>query len=359
MINQQQLHKLFVMQHSDEDLQRRGQNLIVVLWAGIALSLLTLPLVWLEGRYVSVFNALFALPLGLLLIYLTRRGWVDLIAIVAVLVIVISLGLAPFVSATFLVSAYFFPLTTLVAGYTLGPRGILLTLLLNLVTLGTVVWLLGNTQPEVPTILATTINVIALLIFGSIIAVLSAFTATRTIEIIRVAREQAHQSSEALAHANAHLEEQVALRTADLSQALAAIERHAEELEEHLATQQQLNDLVTQLALPLLPVQRATLVVPLVGFFDQERMSLLEQRVLQAVEQRETRMLIFDITGVSSIDIITGQAIIRCANALTLMGTRTILVGVRPEVAQTLVSLGVDLTGITTYVDLESALALG
>ncbi|WP_124682007.1 STAS domain-containing protein [Candidatus Viridilinea mediisalina] len=357
-MNQQHLHKLFVMQHSDEDLQRRGQNLIVVLWAGIALSLLTLPLVWLEGRYVSVFNVLIALPLGLLLIQLTRRGWVDLVAIITVIVIIISLGVAPFVSATFLTSAYFFPLTTLVAGYTLGPRGILWTLLINMVTLGIVVWLLDNTPPEVPTVVATMIYVTALLIFGTIIAVLSAFTATRTITKIRAAREDARQASAALAYANAHLEEQVALRTADLSQALTAIERHAEELERQMATQQQLNELITQMALPLLPVQRDTLVVPLVGIFDHERIGLLEERVLQAVEQRGTRTLIFDITGVSCIDTHTGQAIMRCATALKLMGARTVLVGIRPEVAQTLVSLGIDLADLTTHVDLESALVL-
>ncbi|RRR77748.1 MAG: STAS domain-containing protein [Candidatus Viridilinea halotolerans] len=351
------MRNLFVMHHCDEDLQRRGQNLIVVLWAGIALSLLTLPLVWLEGRYLSVFNALFALPLGLFLITLTKRGFVDAVAITAVLVIVVSLGIAPFASASFLTSAYFFPLTTLVAGYTLRPRGILLTLLLNLVTLGLVVWFLDATPPQVPSIAATTINAMALLVFGSIIAVLSAFTASRTIATIRQAREEAHQARDALTEANAHLEEQVALRTADLTHALTAIESHAQELEAHLTTQQQLNEVISQLALPLLPVRRDILVVPLVGTFDSRHMDLIEQRILKTIEKRVTRVLIFDVTGVACIDTLTAKILLQSATALHLMGTRSVLVGIRPEVAQTLVSLGIDLGDLTTYADLETALA--
>ncbi len=160
-----------------------------------------------------------------------------------------------------------------------------------------------------------------------------------------------------LAQANAGLEERIAGRTSELQQALAAQQALAEELRQSLAAQQELSQLIIDLSLPVIPVREGTVVVPISGAIDSTRAEKLTRSVLDAIQQRSTHTVILDITGVPIVDTQVAQALVRTASASRLMGAETILVGIRPEVAQTLIGLGIHL-GLRTAATLQEGLEL-
>lgn len=108
--------------------------------------------------------------------------------------------------------------------------------------------------------------------------------------------------------------------------------------------------------LPLLPVHQHVLVMPLIGTVDSSRAALLNEAMLHGIEQQRARAVIIDVTGVPIVDTQVAGAILRAAEAARLLGSHTILVGIRPEVAQTIVGLGVDLSNLTVRSDLESGI---
>lgn len=97
--------------------------------------------------------------------------------------------------------------------------------------------------------------------------------------------------------------------------------------------------------------------MPLIGTIDSARIKQLIQNLLDGVSQRHARTVILDITGVQIVDTQVANALIQAAQALNLLGTSVLLSGIRPEVAQTLVGLGINLSTIKTYATLQSAIA--
>ncbi len=108
--------------------------------------------------------------------------------------------------------------------------------------------------------------------------------------------------------------------------------------------------------MPVIPINASTLVMPLIGALDTARLRQLRERALHAITRAHARYLVLDITGVSVIDSQIAQGIIATVQATRLLGTEALLVGVRPEVAQAIVALGVDLHGMRTFADLQAAL---
>ena len=107
---------------------------------------------------------------------------------------------------------------------------------------------------------------------------------------------------------------------------------------------------------PLIPITDDILVLPIIGSIDVERGQQVLETVLQGTSQRRTRVAIIDITGVPSVDTQAGAALTSAAQALRLLGVEPVLSGIRPEVAQMLIGLGVRLDGITTCGTLQSAI---
>jgi rsbT co-antagonist protein RsbR len=99
------------------------------------------------------------------------------------------------------------------------------------------------------------------------------------------------------------------------------------------------------------------MIVPLVGALDSGRLAQLCTQALQAIERTVTRYLILDITGVVIVDSQVAQGIIVVMEAARLLGTEVILVGIRPEVAQAIVQLGLHLAGVRTFSTLQTALS--
>ena len=114
---------------------------------------------------------------------------------------------------------------------------------------------------------------------------------------------------------------------------------------------------IREMSVPVLPLTRSAIVLPLVGELDGDRMHVIQERALHAIEQNRVRDLIIDITGVPVVDSYVGQGLIQVVQSARLLGAHTLLVGIRPEVAQALVELGLDLSQITTYSSLQSGIA--
>jgi rsbT co-antagonist protein RsbR len=161
--------------------------------------------------------------------------------------------------------------------------------------------------------------------------------------LLRQALEQAHAREAELETLRASLERTVAERTAVLQQKV-----------DELRTA---HDTVRMLSVPALPVLPGVLVLPLIGAFDSRRIADLRHTALNAVEQRRAKSVIFDVTGIPSMDTHTAQALLQTAAAVRLLGAQPWLVGLRAEVAQTIVELGIDLRAFRTSASLESAIS--
>ncbi|MCC6557501.1 MAG: PAS domain S-box protein [Polyangiaceae bacterium] len=108
---------------------------------------------------------------------------------------------------------------------------------------------------------------------------------------------------------------------------------------------------------PLIPITREIVVMPLIGHMDSERAARVMDASLAGVQASGAQVVILDVTGLAVVDSQVAAALVRAARALRLLGARTVLTGIQPAVAQTLVSLGLDLEGITTHGTLQSAIA--
>jgi PAS domain S-box-containing protein len=115
--------------------------------------------------------------------------------------------------------------------------------------------------------------------------------------------------------------------------------------------------MLAELSTPLIPINEEVLVMPLIGSLDQARSDNVIQTLLAGITRSRARVAILDITGVPGLDTRSADAILRAAKAVRLLGARVVLTGIRPEVAQTLVTLGADLSGIVTRGTLEDGIA--
>lgn len=111
------------------------------------------------------------------------------------------------------------------------------------------------------------------------------------------------------------------------------------------------------LSTPVLPIAEGVLVMPLVGAIDRSRAELVLSTLLQGVTEHRADVVILDITGVPQVDGAIAATLGRAAQAVKLLGAEAVLTGVRPQIAQTLVSLGVELTGIVLKSTLQSGVA--
>jgi anti-anti-sigma regulatory factor len=132
--------------------------------------------------------------------------------------------------------------------------------------------------------------------------------------------------------------------------------RTIDELQRLTTEQRALRATVLELSTPLLPLLPGVLVLPLIGAIDAIRAERILEAELQAITHQHAQVVLVDITGTSVVDTSVAMQLIRAADAARLLGCDTILVGVQPEIAQTLVGLGADLRGITTRSTLAEGL---
>jgi rsbT co-antagonist protein RsbR len=103
-----------------------------------------------------------------------------------------------------------------------------------------------------------------------------------------------------------------------------------------------------ELSAPLIPVMENITVMPLIGTIDTERAKFIMENLLDGVIKHHAEVVLIDITGVPVVDTMVAHHIIQAAEAVRLIGSTCILVGIRPEIAQTIVNLGIDLSKFPT-----------
>ncbi len=113
-----------------------------------------------------------------------------------------------------------------------------------------------------------------------------------------------------------------------------------------------------ELSTPLVPISDRAVALPLVGTIDQRRAMQIIETLLEGVAARGADTVIIPITGVSTVDTFIADALVRAARATRLLGAHVVLTGISPEVAQTLVSLGADLSVFETRATLQDGIAL-
>lgn len=128
------------------------------------------------------------------------------------------------------------------------------------------------------------------------------------------------------------------------------------QIEHQLFMIQQQAQVIAEMSTPILPLTSHALVMPLVGALDQQRIQQAQARALEAIQARRAKYLLLDITAVPVIDTQVGQSLLHLLRAAHLLGCSLMLVGVRPDVAQTIVGLGIDLGDIATCSSLQSGI---
>ena len=112
-----------------------------------------------------------------------------------------------------------------------------------------------------------------------------------------------------------------------------------------------------ELSTPIIPISDEVLVMPLIGALDPQRSQQLTEELLAKIIERRAKICIVDVTGVPVVDTQAARSLIRIAHAVRLLGAEVVLTGIRPEVAQALVGLDVDISSIVTRRDLQSGIA--
>jgi predicted ATPase/GAF domain-containing protein/anti-anti-sigma regulatory factor/tRNA A-37 threonylcarbamoyl transferase component Bud32 len=114
---------------------------------------------------------------------------------------------------------------------------------------------------------------------------------------------------------------------------------------------------LSELSTPLIPITDRIVVMPIIGTVDAERAAQVLEAALNGAQRHRARVVILDITGMKHIDADVVSTLLRTASALRLLGAQTVLTGIRADVAQTMVTLGVNLEVIVTKGTLQSGIA--
>jgi rsbT co-antagonist protein RsbR len=113
-----------------------------------------------------------------------------------------------------------------------------------------------------------------------------------------------------------------------------------------------------ELSTPVVKLWEGVVALPMIGTLDSARTQIVMESLLQRIVETGSEIAIIDITGVPTVDTLVAQHLLKTVTAIRLMGADCIISGIRPQIAQTIVHLGIDLEGITTKATLADALAL-
>ena len=204
-------------------------------------------------------------------------------------------------------------------------------------------------QPFTPTQLET----LGLLASQSAVAVKNALLYTNLEEM-----------TSALRKSKGELETEVARQTEELRRTNARLAMELVESERTEAARAALQEQVirakdarlAELSTPLIPITDRIMVMPLIGTIDAARAQLALEAALNGVQANRAAVVILDVTGVTTIDAEVASTLMSAAASLRLLGAKAVITGIRAELAQTLVSLGIDLGAVVTKGTLKSGI---
>ncbi|HEU5170661.1 MAG TPA: STAS domain-containing protein [Gemmatimonadales bacterium] len=123
---------------------------------------------------------------------------------------------------------------------------------------------------------------------------------------------------------------------------------------ERIIRQQQ--EAIRELSTPVLPVRERLLILPIIGIIDPQRARQLTEQLLRGIRVNRAKVVVMDITGVPAMDATVANHLVQTVEAARLLGATVIVTGLSPEIAQTLVNIGVDLAKISTVGDLQGGM---
>ncbi|MFB0546524.1 MAG: substrate-binding domain-containing protein, partial [Anaerolineae bacterium] len=134
--------------------------------------------------------------------------------------------------------------------------------------------------------------------------------------------------------------------------------KQAEEERERLQEQviQAQRQALRELSTPIVPVAEGIIIMPLIGSIDTARSQQIMEVLLEGISRHQADVVLIDITGVPVVDTSVASHLMQVTRAASLLGSKCILVGISPTIAQTIVQLGVDLSGLDTRASLQSGI---
>ncbi len=142
----------------------------------------------------------------------------------------------------------------------------------------------------------------------------------------------------------------------DMGSQVEEAKRRNEELEDKLELIEKQRQAIEELSTPIIKIWDQVLVLPLIGTLDTRRSQNLTEALLTDIADTQSKVTILDITGVPNVDSAVANHLLKTVAAVKLLGAECVITGIRPEVAQTIVHLGVDLTGVETLSNLSEGL---
>jgi rsbT co-antagonist protein RsbR len=177
-----------------------------------------------------------------------------------------------------------------------------------------------------------------------------------TADLIRIpSSEQADEFSVLEAALNIYNEELASAR-AQNERYIAEMEQSKRELQEQLNTIARQQLAIHELSSPIAEVWEDILLLPVIGTLDSQRALEMTEKLLDRIKESRSRCVIIDITGVELVDTSTANAVLKMTRAARLLGANCVLTGVRPEIAQTMVQLNIDMENVRTLRTLKDGL---
>lgn len=192
-------------------------------------------------------------------------------------------------------------------------------------------------------------------------------TAMKSLETKNAELERAREASAAaltkleyltaeLISANQTLDDEVSRRTNELMAAKHALEEELERRRQGDAEREVLQKQILDLSSPVIPITDRILIMPLIGIIDEIRAQLLIESALRRIAETGASLMILDITGVPSVNASVASALLDLSRALRLLGTKTLLTGIRPDVARILLTLDIDFSEVNTHGTLQAGI---
>jgi rsbT co-antagonist protein RsbR len=133
-----------------------------------------------------------------------------------------------------------------------------------------------------------------------------------------------------------------------------AIDTYLDSRERTIKALQQ--EAIRELSTPVLPFREGMLLLPIIGQIDSPRARQLTEHLLQSIRANRAKVVLIDITGVATVDSRVANHLVQTVDAARLMGAKVVLSGISPEIALTMVTLGIDLGPVSTVGDLQSGI---
>jgi len=290
--------------------------------------------------------------------WLVGRGQIIVGTWVFILGGVVVFGPAPFlVDDALPIVAICYMVAVLIIGLIVSPTAGFYTGFIASVLFALPVLLLHfQALPFSPHVVPEGLSVVATIGFNTMVLILSAFLVREATGSIREALAETRRYAQEMDNYRRQLEQRIERRTEELDEALASVQAHSDGLDRALKELEDSRRVIRELSSPVVPVLQGIIVMSLVGSIDSQRAVVMTAEMLDGIERYGARIVILDITGVPVVDTQVAKILLEAARAAQLMGCRAVLTGIRPEIAQTMVELGIEVTDLVTRSELQGGM---